>query len=57
MAINFKGLYIGGQWVNTASHFDDLNPADGAVWATVPDATMTETVMAIRAASLRECVV
>jgi len=26
MAINFKGLYIGGQWVNTASHFDDLNP-------------------------------
>jgi acyl-CoA reductase-like NAD-dependent aldehyde dehydrogenase len=50
MAINFKGLYIGGQWVNTASHFDDLNPADGAVWASVPDATMTETVMAIRAA-------
>ena len=31
MANTLKGLYIGGQWVRTATQFDDLNPSDGSV--------------------------
>jgi acyl-CoA reductase-like NAD-dependent aldehyde dehydrogenase len=50
MPKQFKGLSIGGQWVTTATTFNDLNPADGSVWAEVPDASLTETTMALRAA-------
>lgn len=50
MPKQFKGLSIGGQWVTTATTFNDLNPADGSVWAQVPDASLTETTMALRAA-------
>ncbi|MDA0869070.1 MAG: aldehyde dehydrogenase family protein [Proteobacteria bacterium] len=50
MPKQFKGLSIGGQWVPTATTFNDLNPADGSVWAEVPDASLTETTMALRAA-------
>ena len=50
MANTLKGLYIGGQWVRTATQFDDLNPSDGSVWATAPNASLTETAMAIGAA-------
>lgn len=50
MSKTFKGLYIGGQWVSTPTQFDDLNPSDGSVWASVPNASLTETAMAIQAA-------
>jgi acyl-CoA reductase-like NAD-dependent aldehyde dehydrogenase len=50
MPKRLKGLWIGGQWVPTATTFEDLNPADGSVWAEVPDASLTETTMALRAA-------
>jgi len=50
MPKQFKGLSIGGQWVTTETTFNDLNPADGSVWAEVPDASLTETTMALRAA-------
>ncbi len=45
-----KGLYIGGQWQQTARQFDDLNPSDGSVWARIPDATASDTRRAIDAA-------
>ncbi|MEM7269176.1 MAG: aldehyde dehydrogenase family protein, partial [Pseudomonadota bacterium] len=46
-----KGLYIDGQWSATATHFDDLNPSDGAIWNTVPDADIADTRRAIEAAN------
>ena len=45
-----KGMYINGQWVNTPSTFDDLNPSDGSVWARIPDGGAAETRTAIEAA-------
>ncbi len=50
MARNFDGLYIGGRWVHPGRNFDDLNPADGAVWARVPDGGLAEARAAIDAA-------
>lgn len=49
-APNIKGLYINGEWRQTAKHFDDLNPSDGSVWARIPDATAADTASAIQAA-------
>jgi|TARA_B110000211_G_scaffold22528_1_gene23310 acyl-CoA reductase-like NAD-dependent aldehyde dehydrogenase len=49
---NIKGLYINGQWQQTASHFDDLNPSDGSVWTRVPNASALETKQAIDAAQI-----
>ncbi|MEM6460745.1 MAG: aldehyde dehydrogenase family protein [Pseudomonadota bacterium] len=48
--VQIKGLYIGGQWVQTAQHFDDINPSDGSVFAQVPDGGRAETRAAIDAA-------
>lgn len=45
-----KGLFIDGQWTQTASQFDDINPSDGSVWARIPDGGATETRQAIDAA-------
>ena len=45
-----KGMYINGQWVNTANKFDDFNPSDGSVWARIPDGGAAETRSAIEAA-------
>ncbi len=42
MARNFHGLYIGGRWVHPGRSFDDLNPADGSVWARVPDGSLAD---------------
>ena len=50
MARTFPGLYIGGRWVDTVRSFDDLNPADGSLWARVPDGGLAETRAAIDAA-------
>ena len=45
-----KGNYIGGQWVNAAGSFSDVNPSDGSVWASIPDSGVAETRTAIEAA-------
>ena len=37
MARVFEGHYVGGAWTATAGRFADFNPADGLVWAEVPD--------------------
>ncbi len=50
-APEMKGLYINGEWRQTAGRFDDLNPSDGTVWARVPDAGVAETRAAIEAAA------
>ncbi len=49
-APDIKGLYVNGQWQQTAGQFDDLNPSDGSVWARVPDAGVAEVRAAIEAA-------
>ena len=50
MARAFKGMYIGGRWVHPGREFDDLNPADGSVWARVPDGSLADARAAIDAA-------
>lgn len=50
MARVFEGMYIGGGWSATAKTFKDLNPADGSVWAEVPDSNRAEARAAIEAA-------
>jgi aldehyde dehydrogenase (NAD+) len=50
MARTFDGMYIGGRWVHPGRDFDDLNPADGSVWARVPDGGLAEARAAIDAA-------
>ena len=47
---NIKGMYINGQWVNSASSFDVINPSDGSVWVRVPDGGAAEARAAIEAA-------
>ena len=49
-APQIRGLFINGQWRDTPNHFDDLNPSDGSVWASIPDAGAKETGDAINAA-------
>jgi aldehyde dehydrogenase (NAD+) len=46
----FDGLFIGGRSVSTSKTFADLNPADGSVWAQVPDGGRREARVAIEAA-------
>ena len=50
MARSFDNLYIGGSWVPAGGAFDDLNPADGSVWARVADGNGGMAVRAIEAA-------
>ena len=50
MARVFDGLFIGGRSVSTSTTFADLNPADGSVWAQVPDGGRREARVAIEAA-------
>lgn len=45
-----KGMFIGGQWVQGAGKFADLNPCDGSVWADIPDGGREEAARAIEAA-------
>jgi acyl-CoA reductase-like NAD-dependent aldehyde dehydrogenase len=50
MARVFEGMYIGGGWAAAKNTFKDYNPADGSVWADVPDCGRAETAAAIEAA-------
>ena len=50
-APNIKGIYIDGQWQQTARQFDDVNPSDDSLWARIPDATGADTARAIEAAA------
>ena len=50
MARVFEGMYIGGGWSSTARTFKDLNPADGSVWAEIPESGRAEARAAIEAA-------
>jgi aldehyde dehydrogenase (NAD+) len=43
-------MFIGGRSMSTSRTFDDLNPADGSVWAQVPDGGRNEARAAIEAA-------
>ena len=45
-----RGMYIGGQWVQTPRSFADINPSTGALYAEVPDGARPEARMAIEAA-------
>ena len=47
MARVFEGMFIGGGWSATKQTFKDYNPADGSVWAEVPDSGRAETAAAI----------
>jgi vanillin dehydrogenase len=51
MARVFEGMYIAGGWSAASRTFADTNPADGSVWAQVPDAGVAETRAAIEAAN------
>ena len=50
MARVFEGMFIGGRAISTGRTFADLNPADGSVWAQIPDGGLPETRAAIEAA-------
>ena len=50
MARSFDNLYIGGSWVPADAAFDDLNPADGSVWARVADGNSGMAARAIQSA-------
>jgi acyl-CoA reductase-like NAD-dependent aldehyde dehydrogenase len=50
MARTFDGLNFGGRRVATARTFEDLNPADGSVWARIPDGGLAEARAAVDAA-------
>ena len=50
MARSFDNLYIGGSWVPAGGAVDDLNPADGSVWARVADGNGGMAVRAIESA-------
>ena len=50
-APNIKGIYVDGQWRQTARQFDDVNPSDDTLWARIPDATGSDTARAIEAAA------
>lgn len=46
----YNNIYVGGDWSSTSSHFSDFNPADGSLWAQVPDGNRQNARAAIEAA-------
>jgi aldehyde dehydrogenase (NAD+) len=50
MARVLDSLYSNGAWLKPAARFQDLNPADGSVWAEVADGGLAEARAAIEAA-------
>ena len=50
MARSFDNLFIGGSWISPGRAFDDMNPADGSVWARVADGDGAMAVRAIESA-------
>ena len=51
--IEHYAMLIDGQWVSASDGqtFDSINPANGEVWATIPQATSDDVDAAVRAAS------
>lgn len=47
-----SNLFIGGEWQETSSRFDVVNPADSSVLATVADAGVDEGLAAVASAHL-----
>jgi aldehyde dehydrogenase (NAD+) len=45
-----RGHYIGGKWVGAQGRFDDVNPANGSVYARPAEASRAEATRAIEAA-------
>ena len=45
-----KGLFIGGEWIETSSTIPVENPAKGAPFAEIADATPEQAVLALDAA-------
>jgi len=50
MVKQFKGHFIGGNWMPSNRGFSSLNPSDNSVWADIPDGGRRETRQAIEAA-------
>lgn len=48
MTKQFKGMYIGGKWVDIDRTFNDMNPSDDSVWAQVADGGVAETKAAYK---------
>ena len=46
----FNQIYVGGNWSSTRENFADHNPADGSVWAMVPNGDRQDARAAIDAA-------
>ena len=46
----FNQIYVGGDWSSTRENFADHNPADGSVWAMVPNGDRQDARAAIDAA-------
>ena len=46
----FKEMYVGGRWWPIEASFNDGNPSDGSIWATVPDARVKDVEHAIKSA-------
>ena len=51
MATNGYKMYINGEWVGKDQTFADYNPANGEVWAEIPNATRDDAKKAVAAAA------
>ena len=51
MATNSYKMYINGEWVGKDETFADYNPANGAVWAEIPNGTRDDAKKALAAAA------
>ncbi len=50
MSRSFDKVFVGGSWVTGSGSFDDINPTDGSVWASVADCDIALATRAIEAA-------
>ena len=51
MATTGYKMYINGEWVDKDQTFADYNPANGAVWAEIPNGTRDDVKRAVAAAA------
>ncbi|UCD77577.1 MAG: aldehyde dehydrogenase family protein [Desulfobacterales bacterium] len=51
MATNGYKMYINGEWVGKDETFADYNPANGVVWAEIPNGTREDAKKAVEAAA------
>ena len=47
----FKEMYVGGRWWPIEASFNDNNPSDNSIWATIPDAGVKDVEHAIKSAN------